>query len=192
MRKTVFQWLTGDGKAVRVVHGDLTAEPVEAIVNAANEGLLHGGGVAGAIVRLGGQEIQKESSDWVREHGPVPTGQAAITTAGRLPCRFVIHAVGPVWGSGDEEAKLASALRSSLQLAAEHNLASVSLPAISSGIFGFPRLLCAQVLLDAIRDFLGEHPKSSVREVNVVLLDRAMAELFANEAQSLFGKVPSP
>ena len=192
MRKTVFQWLTGDGKAVRVVHGDLTAEPVEAIVNAANEGLLHGGGVAGAIVRLGGQEIQKESSDWVREHGPVPTGQAAIITAGRLPCRFVIHAVGPVWGSGDEEAKLASALRSSLQLAAEHNLASVSLPAISSGIFGFPKLLCAQVLLDAIGEFLGEHPESSVREVNVVLLDRAMADLFASEAQALFGEVPSP
>ena len=187
MREIVFERLMDCGATVRVVHGDLTREPVQAIVNAANEHLLHGGGVAGAIVRRGGQEIQKESSLWVREHGPLATGQATITTAGRLPSRFVIHAVGPVWGSGAEEAKLASAVRSSLQLAAQHNFASVSLPAISSGIFGFPRALCARVLLGAISDFLDKHPESSVQEVNIVLLDRDMADLFAGEARKLLG-----
>jgi len=188
MREIVFEWLVAGGRTVRVVQGDLTDEPVQAIVNAANEHLLHGGGVAGAIVRRGGQEIQQESSLWVRARGPLPTGQAAITTAGRLPARFVIHAVGPVWGSGDEEAKLASAVRSSLQLAAQHDIGSVSVPAISSGIFGFPMSLCARVLLGAIRDFLTEHLEGSVQEVNVVLLDRETADCFADEARKLLGQ----
>jgi len=105
MREIIFDHQTAAGQIVRIVRGDLTQEPVEAIVNAANEHLAHGGGVAGVIVRRGGHVIQEESSRWVREHGPVPTGGAAITTAGQLPARYVIHAVGPVWGTGDEEAR---------------------------------------------------------------------------------------
>jgi putative ATPase len=176
------------GQTLRVLRGDLTAERAEAIVNAANEHLAHGGGLAGAIIRRGGREIQEESSRWVREHGPVPTGSAAITGAGKLPARFVIHAVGPVWGSGDEEAKLAGAVRSALQLADEHSIGSVSLPAISSGIFGFPRPLCARVILTAVRDFLSHRPQASLREINIVLLDREMARLFAEEARHQLGE----
>ncbi|GAF90961.1 unnamed protein product, partial [marine sediment metagenome] len=98
-----------DGRVLRVVQDDITEEQVDAIVNAANEQLAHGGGVAGAIVRAGGREIQDESRRWVREHGDVPTGGAAITGAGELKARYVIHAVGPVWGMGNEEALLAGA-----------------------------------------------------------------------------------
>ena len=94
-RKLLFEHQLTDGTWIRVVQGDLTRESVDAIVNAANEYLAHGGGLAGAIVRAGGKEIQHQSRQWVEQHGPVPTGSAAITGAGRLPCRYVIHAVGP-------------------------------------------------------------------------------------------------
>jgi len=183
MREIMFEHQTVAGQLIRIVRGDLTEEPVEAIVNAANERLAHGGGVAGAIVRRGGYEIQEESDRWVREHGPVPTGSAAITSAGKLPAHYVIHAVGPVWGSGDEEAKLGHAVRSALELAAEHNIRTISLPAISAGIFGFPKPLCAQVIISSVRDFLAKHPQASVQEVNVVLLDQQTAEIFRDEAQ---------
>jgi putative ATPase len=188
VREIVFEYQTAAGQTLRVVRGDLTREPVEAIVNAANEHLAHGGGVAGAIVRRGGYEIQEESNRWVRDHGPVPTGSAAITGAGNLPARYVIHAVGPVWGSGDEEAKLSSAVRSTLELAALHSIRSVSLPAISSGIFGFPKPLCAQVILRAVRDFPALHADCSVREVNVVLLGQEMADIFSDEARRQWGR----
>jgi O-acetyl-ADP-ribose deacetylase (regulator of RNase III) len=187
MRQVLFERETPEGQVIRVVQGDLTAEEVDAIVNAANERLAHGGGVAGAISRKGGPDVQRESDAWVREHGPVSTGSAAITGAGALPCRYVIHAVGPVWGSGDEERKLASAVCSALDLADKNGLRSVSIPAISSGIFGFPKPLCAEVMLRAIRGWLSDHPEGSVREVNACNIDALTAELFAEEAQSQFG-----
>jgi O-acetyl-ADP-ribose deacetylase len=184
MRELLFEHTTADGRVVRVVQGDLTAEPVDAIVNAANERLMHGGGVAGAISRRGGPAIQQQSTAWVREHGPVSTGRAAITGAGHLPCRHVIHAVGPIWGTGDEEAKLASAVRCALDRADEHGLRSVSMPGISSGIFGFPKPLCAQVMLGTIQAWLAEHAESSVREVNTCNIDGETAQIFLAEAQA--------
>jgi O-acetyl-ADP-ribose deacetylase (regulator of RNase III) len=174
------------GQIIRVVQNDLTAEPVDAIVNAANEHLAHGGGVAGAISRKGGPTIQRESTAWVSEHGPVRTGTAAITGAGELPCRYVIHAVGPVWGSGDEQAKLASAVRSALDLADQRGLRTLSIPGISSGIFGFPKPLCAKVILQTIREWLSEHLESSVREVNSCNLDALTAGIFSQEATTQF------
>ena len=170
------------------MQGDLTAEPVDAIVNAANEHLAHGGGVAGAISRRGGPTIQRESTAWVREHGPVHTGSAAITGAGNLPCRYVIHAVGPVWGTGDEEAKLASAVRSALDLAGQHRLRTVSMPGISSGIFGFPKPLCARVMLRTISDWLSSHVQGSVREVNACNIDALTAGIFRDEAEPQFSE----
>jgi O-acetyl-ADP-ribose deacetylase (regulator of RNase III) len=187
MSETLFEHQTASGQTIRVRRGDLTTEPVEAIVNAANERLAHGGGLAMAIVRRGGREIQDESTLWVQQHGPVPTGSAALTGAGRLPASFVIHAVGPIWGSGDEENKLASAVRSALLLAAQNDIRTISLPAISSGIFGFPKRLCAQVLLAEVQRFLAQHPDTSVQEVNVVLLDQETADLFKDEASGLLG-----
>ncbi len=185
-REILFEYTLDTGQTIRVVKGDLTQEPVDAIVNAANERLAHGGGVAGAIVRRGGRIIQEESNRWVQEHGPVRTGTAAITGAGSLPARYVIHAVGPIWGSGNEEAKLASAVRSALELAAEHGVRSISLPAISSGIFGFPKDLCAKVILDTVVDFLKAHPDSSVREVNLCNIDDLTANIFLEEARRRF------
>ena len=177
-----------DGRIIRIVHGDITQEQVDAIVNAANEHLAHGGGVAGAIVRRGGREIQEESTRWVREHGPVRTGTAAITGAGRLPARYVIHAVGPRWGMGDEERLLAQAVQSALALADEKGLRSISLPAISTGIFGFPKPLGAKVILDAVERYLDEHPASSLREVRLCNIDRETTELFVAEMERRYGK----
>ena len=103
------------GKIIEAKIGDIAGEKVDAIVNAANEHLRHGGGVAGAIVSKGGKSIQEES----KRAAPVPTGSAALTGAGSLPATYVIHAVGPIWGSGDEERKLQSAFKSAIRIAEE-------------------------------------------------------------------------
>ena len=192
MRKVFFEHRTSDGQVVRVGRGDLTDEAVDAIVNAANEHLAHGGGVAGAIVRKGGHSIQEESNRWVREHGLVHTGTAAITGAGKLPARWVVHAVGPVWrGRGGEPELLASAVRSALEVAAAHGLESVSLPAISSGIFRFPKPLCAEVMWTTVLDYLAAHPEGSVCEVNFCNLDRHTVDIFCAEAIRRFGRPSS-
>jgi len=170
------------GKAVRVVEGDLTEQKVDAIVNAANTHLQHGGGVAGVIVRKGGSVIQEESD----RIGFTPVGQASITSAGRLKARFVIHAVGPRWGEGEEDEKLASAVCSSLDLASEKGLQTVAFPAISAGIFGFPKERCAQVITRALVSWLKEHPDSSLQRVDICLLGgplvKHFVEAFSEEA----------
>ena len=149
-----------------LLEGDITDQAVDAIVNAANSALVLGSGVAGAIASRGGPSIQRECD----AHGPIEVGAAAITGAGALPARFVIHAVGPVWGSGDEDARLTAAVLGSLRLAASLNLASISLPAVSTGIFGFPRRRAAALIFQAIREFL-EDEAGSVNDVRLVLYD---------------------
>ncbi len=166
------------GGRFQLVQGDITQEAVDAIVNAANAHLQHGGGVAGVIARRGGPVIQQESNAWVREHGPVSHEEPAYTSAGRLPCRYVIHAVGPVWGSGDEDRKLAAAVRGSLRRAAELGLGSVALPAISTGIFGFPKERAAGVIFDAVTQYFADEPDTSLRTVRLVLYDRPALEAF--------------
>ena len=167
------------GQRLEIAQGDITAETTDAIVNAANRYLEHGAGVAGAIVRRGGPLVQAESSQWVREHGLVSHKEPAYTHAGNLPCRYVIHAVGPYWGEGDEEYKLADAIRGSLQLAERLNLTSISFPAISTGIYRFPIPLAAQVIIATIRAYLGEHPTSSLELIRLVLYDRETWQFFA-------------
>ncbi len=135
---------------IEIRQADITLMDTAAIVNAANERLAHGGGVAGAISRQGGPEIGQESLAWVQQHGPVATGKAAITGAGNLKARYVIHAVGPVMGSGDEDGKLASATKSALALAEHYRLDSISFPAISTGIFGYPMERCSRVMLTTV------------------------------------------
>jgi len=134
-----------------VVRGNLLEEPVDAIVNAANGHLAHGGGVAGIIARAAGPALQKESSDIAKNRGPIPTGSAVVTTAGKLPFKGVIHAVGPRYGEGDEEAKLFQALVCAFQRAKERGWNSVSFPAVSSGIFAVPLDICARAYLKAAR-----------------------------------------
>ncbi len=162
------------GRRIQLIEGDLTEERVDAIVNAANCYLQHGGGVAGAIVRKGGEIIQEESN----QIGYVPVGEAAVTSGGKLPARYVIHAVGPRWGEGDEEDKLRRAVRQSLKIATERGFRSVSFPAISSGIFGFPRDRCARIMLDTIIIFLEETREISLSEVRICLYDPQTQEAF--------------
>ena len=133
-----------------MVRGNLLEEPVDAIVNAANGHLAHGGGVAGIISRAAGPELQAES-DRITGNGQLATGTAAITTAGRLPFKGVIHAVGPRYGEGDEEARLVSALSNAFRLAAGQGWTSVSFPAVSAGIFAVPLEICARAYLKAVR-----------------------------------------
>ncbi len=166
------------GQILRLFHGDLTEENVDAIVNAANTLLHHGGGLAAAIVRRGGKSIQEESDVWVQEHGPITHARPALTGAGTLPCRYVIHAVGPIWGEGDEDAKLHTAVTAALSLADQRGFKSVALPAISTGIFGFPKARGAEVILDAITDFCQVHPESSVQEIHITLIDAPSARVF--------------
>lgn len=163
---------------LQLVQGDLTQEAVDAIVNAANDRLQHGGGVAGAIVRAGGPGIQAESEAWVQTHGPVSHAEPAYTRAGELPCRYVIHAVGPVWGVGQEDEKLAAAVAGSLRLADRLELRSIALPAISTGIFGFPKERAARVILNAVRSYFESNPASGLELVRLTLFDGPTVEAF--------------
>ena len=165
--------------------GDITEEPVDAIVNAANSGLVHGGGVAGAIVRKGGYEIQDESD----RVGRVKTGNAALTGAGKLVARFVIHAVGPYWrGQSAEESDrlLCSAATAALEIAREHGLNSIAFPAISAGIFGFPKHRCASVLLQTLQDWAEAHPSDSLRDLRFTIIDQDTFDFFETEFDARF------
>ncbi len=162
---------------LRLVSADLTEREVDAIVNAANTHLQHGGGVAGAIVRKGGQIIQDESD----RIGYVPVGGAAITGAGRLKAKFVIHAVGPRMGEGDEDPKLRKAITSVLALATDKRLKSISIPAISAGIFGFPKDRCAQILVDGSVGFLKSNPGTTLELVEFCIVDKEAFEFFKAE-----------
>ncbi|MGH8924748.1 MAG: macro domain-containing protein [Acidimicrobiia bacterium] len=165
---------------IEVVHGDLTQQRVDAIVNAANEYLAHGGGVAAAIVRAGGDAIQEESDRWVTEHGPVQPGQAAVTAAGTLPAGKVIHIVGPRFQKGrDNAALLKQAVEAALDAAQANQLRSVALPAISAGIFGYPRLAACVVITRTIRAWLDANP-SALDRVLLVGYDEAATDDFAS------------
>lgn len=161
-----------------VVLGDITAQDVDAIVNAANSHLSHGGGVAAAIARAGGPELERASREHVREEGPVPAGDAAVTRAGDLPHQGVIHAVGPRQGDGDEEETLTRAVAAALDRAHENGWRSVAMPAISAGIFGVPYDVCARAYLAGVRRHLDLTPDSSLERVILCLYrpDEALVE----------------
>ncbi len=166
---------------IRLISADLTERDVDAIVNAANSRLQHGGGVAGAIVRKGGRIIQEESD----KIGFVPVGGAAITTAGRLNARYIIHAVGPRMGEGDEDTKLKNAINSVLSLASEERLKSISVPAISAGIFGFPKDRCAKILVGETTTFLKSNAGSSLELVEFCIFDQEALGYFKAEIEKI-------
>lgn len=165
---------TAPGRVWRVVRGNLLEEPVEAIVNAANGHLAHGGGVAGIIARAAGPELQTESNLLIEKMGVLPAGSAVVTTAGKLPFKGVIHAVGPRQGEGDEETKLFQALANAFERARERGWASVSFPAVSSGIFAVPLEVCARAYARAAR-------ASPLRNVRLCLRDQPVIEAVLKE-----------
>lgn len=169
------------GKTLRLVKGDITTRDVDAIVNAANSHLQHGGGVAGAIVRKGGQIIQDESD----RIGFVPVSHVAVTSAGKLPARAVIHAVGPRMGEGDEDNKLTSAVQAVLQTASEKGFGSISMPAISSGIFGFPKDRCAKILINTSAAYLRSGSYGSVDVIEFCIYDDKTLSFFRQEMEKL-------
>jgi O-acetyl-ADP-ribose deacetylase (regulator of RNase III) len=165
------------GQTLQIAQGDITAETTDAIVNAANEYLQHGAGVAGAIARKGGLAVQKESEAWVRKNGTVSHSQPAWTSGGNLAAKYVIHAVGPVWGDGDEDVKLAAAINGSLEVAETLKCSSISFPAISTGIFGFPKERAAGVIFTAIKNYFSLR-KSGIKLVKLVLFDESTTRAF--------------
>ena len=172
---------TINGKQLVLVQGDITEMDTDAIVNAANKDLILGAGVAGAIRTKGGATIQEECN----HIGGAPVGGAAITTGGDLKARYVIHAVGPRMGEGDEDRKLADATRNSLKLANEKGLASITFPAISTGIFGFPKDRCARIMLTTVAETLKKED-TSLEEVVFCLWGEETLQVFQNEAEEMF------
>ena len=155
-------------KIIRLIKGDITEQNVDVVVNPANSYLKHGGGVAGAIVRKGGKIIQTESD----KIGFVPVGSSVITTSGELPCEVIIHTVGPKMGEGNEDFKLSKAIHSCLLLASDNSYKSISIPAISSGIFGFPKDRCANILLDeSIKFFQNNNNNTSLQTIEFCIID---------------------
>jgi len=167
--------------SLEICVGNLVEEQVDAIVNAANSHLQHGGGVAGAIIRQGGGIIQAESDAWIARYQRVSHSNPALTSAGKLPCKYVIHAVGPIWGEGDEDRKLMEAIKGALDLANSMELHSISFPAISTGIYGFPKDRAARIILQTTHDWLKKSATTSLEKVRVVLLNPEIFQIFHTE-----------
>lgn len=168
---------------LELLQGDITRQQVDAIVNAANSQLAGGGGVDGAIHRVGGPELMSETAR--RYPAGCPTGSAVVTQGGQLPARFVFHAVGPVWRGGQEsEAELLrSAFEKCLELAIEHACDSLAFPAISTGVYGYPKDLAAEVALQSIRDF--QQARQAPKLVRMVLFDGGTYGAFARVLESM-------
>ena len=186
MKQTESNYQFPGAQILEIVQGDITREKVDAIVNAANSQLMHGGGVAADISRRGGEVIQQESDSWVRDHGKVTHSQPAFTRAGNLPCKVVIHAVGPVWGDGDEEKKLAAAIQGSLRLAEKLKITSIAFPAISTGIFGFPKELAAEIFMRIFRAYFTQNPHSCIKTIRMIILDLPTYKIFLQAFQKEF------
>lgn len=179
------------GVELQIVQDDITQEQTDAIVNPANSELSHGGGLAAAISQAGGPSIDLESLQWVQTHGQVETGDVAVTGAGNLSARYVIHAVGPIWHGGDdhEDALLEQAILHALLKAEELGCTSISLPAISSGIFGFPKVRCAAIFMKTIRSFCESPAVKSIRLIRLCNIDSRTSRIFLEESYKVFPDV---
>lgn len=187
MNTALVEYIFPTGQTIQLIQGDITTEAVDAIVNAANEGLQHGGGVAWAISQKGGSTIQRESDDWIRQHGRVLHARPAWTSGGHLPAKYVIHAVGPVWGDGDEDNKLADAVIGSLRVADELKCSSIALPAISTGIYGFPKERAAGIIFSAIEKYFVDN-SSGLKTVKLALYDQPTVDVFLKSWQDKWGR----
>jgi O-acetyl-ADP-ribose deacetylase (regulator of RNase III) len=176
--------MTIHGK-IEVVRGDITKIAVDAIVNAANTSLLGGGGVDGAIHRAGGTAIIDECKEIIRQQGGCSTGEAVITTAGRLPAKFVIHTVGPVWNGGrnGESEKLRNCYWNSLQLAEDNDCRDVAFPGISTGVYRFPKNEASKIAFRTVYEFLWRPRK--IEKVIFVCFDPEYFNLISAEAEGV-------
>ncbi len=170
---------------IQIMQGDITKVEVDAIVNAANSSLLGGGGVDGAIHRAGGPEILEECKKIREKQGGCPTGEAVITTAGKLPAKYVIHTVGPVWRGGDKDEPrlLANCYRNSLALAVENAVTTIAFPNISTGVYRFPKELAAEIALQTVADFLKD--EEQIKKVIFVCFDRENYQLYLKKIEEL-------
>jgi O-acetyl-ADP-ribose deacetylase (regulator of RNase III) len=175
------EW-TIKGRKLRLVEGNIVQLNVDALVNAANKSLILGGGVAGAIRNFGGPSIQEECN----EIGPIEAGEAVITGAGNLKASYVIHAVGPVYGEGDEDKKLANATINSLKIASKNKLKSIAFPAISTGIFHFPIKRCSEIMIKVSLDFLKEYEYP--KEIILCLYGERAYSIFQSTFEKMTGK----
>lgn len=168
------------GARIVAVQGDITAQEVQAVVNAANTKLQHGGGVAAAIAEAAGPIVQQESNAWIDEHGELRPGQAALTSAGDMPADHIIHVAGPVYDtdSDDNEHLLREAVTAALDAASGADVASVAFPAISAGTYGYPRDEATAVIASTARDWLDDHA-GDLDEIRLVGFDRATTDDFA-------------
>lgn len=171
------QFLFGDHELLLCV-GDILSAPTDVIVNPANGSLSHGGGLAGQILQRAGEELQEESDQFIREHGQLESGMAAYTTAGRLPYKAVIHAVGPQMGEGDEQQKIELAVSRSLKLCEINEWQSIAFPAISTGIFGVPVEICAQGFFRAITSFWDARLDTSPEKIMLYLTEKNFRHFF--------------
>jgi O-acetyl-ADP-ribose deacetylase (regulator of RNase III) len=169
-----------NGARLSITRGDITLMDTDAIVNAANSGLMGGGGVDGAIHRAGGPAILEECKKIVARQGRLPTGQAVITTGGKMKTGHVIHTVGPIWRGGDQREAdlLASAYRESLSLAAENNLSTIAFPSISTGVYGYPVEEASRIAIKTVASFLEE--PTSIKEVVFVLFNAEAYDAYAS------------
>lgn len=172
---------------IEVLEGDITEVEADAIVNAANRYLKHGGGVAGAIVRKGGIEIQIESDEYIKRHGPLPVGGVAVTKAGKLKAKYIIHAVGPIYGEENSDLKLSEAIRNSILKAEELNLESIALPAISTGAFGYPLDKCAEIMAGTIIDLTGK--LKNLKRIMIVLYGEQSHKIFKEVFTRIFKNI---
>ena len=186
MNSVLAEHLFPTNQTIQLVQGDITTENVDAIINAANEHLQHGGGVAWAISKMGGSTIQKESSEWIHQHGLVSHSHPAWTSGGLLPAKYVIHAVGPVWinGRDEEDQKLEQAVTGSLRLADELKCVSIAFPAISTGIFGFPKDRAAVIIFSTIEKYFSENSSSGIKIVKLNLFDQPTIDVFTKSWQA--------
>jgi len=171
------------GTRITLRQGDITHEKVDAIVNAANSGLLGGGGVDGAIHRAAGPALLAACREIVEAKGSCPPGEAVITAAGQLNAKYVIHTVGPVWrgGSFEEASVLARCYRNSLALAEEHGCTTIAFPAISTGVYRYPVLEAARVALSACRSFISEQrSQAGLAEIRFILFSAESYKVFEN------------
>lgn len=174
-----------NGARLSITKGDITKMTTDAIVNAANSGLMGGGGVDGAIHRAGGPAILEECKQIVSTQGRLPAGQAVITTGGKMKTKHVIHTVGPIWRGGEqgEPDLLASAYRESLKLAAGHNLSSIAFPSISTGVYGYPVAEASRIAMKTVASFLQE--STSIKEVIFVLFNAEAYDAYASALAEL-------